>query len=167
MTTFYPASWSRLLVVLSGASSLLCGIVAYRERFALLSGHWRHVDFWLAFLPLVLLVGCALFMVRGYSVDSETLWVHRLLWKTRLPLKGLESAAFEPGLLRRSLRTFGNGGFFSFTGWYYQRAVGSYRAYATDSHRTVLLRIQGKGVVLTPNDPEALVQQVRMGISKR
>ncbi len=158
--THYRATWSPLLRIISMAASLLCVGVAIHERHALSSGDIRSLDFWFGLLPLALLMGTALCTVRGYSLTADAILIHRLCWKTKLSRQGLESAEYQPGILRRSLRTFGNGGIFSFTGWYYIRTLGSYRAYATDIHRTVVLRLSGKTIVLTPDEPERFVSEL-------
>jgi len=74
---------------------------------------------WLRWLPLILVFGCALFTVGGYTITPDAILVQRLLWATRLPRAGLKSAEFVPKAMCRSLRTCGNGGFFhspAFTG---------------------------------------------------
>lgn len=159
--THYRATWSPLLRIITVAASLLCVGVAIHERHALASGDLRGLEFWFGLLPLALLVGTALCTVRGYSITPDTILIHRLCWKTKLSRQGLESAEFQPGILRRSIRTFGNGGLFSFTGWYYNRTLGGYRAYATDIRRTVVLRLQGKTIVLTPDEPERFVSELK------
>ena len=85
--------------------------------------------------------------------------MHRLLWSTVLPRIGLESAQVEPDAMRGSLRTFGNGGAFSFTGFYYNKRLGSYRAYVTDPRRAVVLRYANRRVVLSPDAPEDFVRR--------
>jgi hypothetical protein len=159
--TPYRATWSTLLRIITVAASLLCVGVAINERQALASGDFRSLDFWFGVLPLALLIGTALCTVRGYSITLDAIFVQRLCWKTRLPRQGLESAEYQPGVLRHSFRTFGNGGLFSFTGWYYNRTLGTYRAYATDIHRTVVLRLRGKTIVLTPDEPERFVNELK------
>jgi hypothetical protein len=91
---------------------------------------------WVGVLLLVLVLGCALFAICGYTVTADTLLVHRLFWATRLPLRDLQSAQFQPNAMRWSLRLFGNGGFFSFSGLYRNSLLGFYRAFVTDRHRT-------------------------------
>lgn len=86
--------------------------------------------------------------------------MHRLLWDTKLPRIGLESACVEPDALRRSIRTFGNGGAFSFTGFYWNKRLGSYRAFVTDLRRTVVLRYAKRRVVLSPDAPEEFVRDL-------
>jgi hypothetical protein len=113
-------------------------------------------------LPLVILFGAALFTIRGYSLSSDSILVQRLLWSTVLPRTGLESAEVDQEAMRGSLRTFGNGGAFSFTGFYYNKRLGSYRAYVTDPHRTVVLRYANRRVVLSPATPEDFVQDLAL-----
>lgn len=158
--THYRATWSNLLRIISVAAALICVGVANQERHALASGDFRSIDFWFGVLPLALLIGAALCTVRGYSLTPEAILIHRLCWKTKLSRQGLESAEYQPGMLRHSLRSFGNGGLFSFTGWYHNRTLGAYRAYATDIHRTVVLRLSGKTIVLTPDEPERFVSEL-------
>jgi hypothetical protein len=114
------------------------------------------------FLPLVILFGAALFTIRGYSISSDSILVHRLLWSTVLPRTGLESVAFEPDAMRGSLRTFGNGGAYSFTGFYYNKRLGSYRAYVTNPRRTVVLRYAKRRVVLSPATPDDFVNDLAL-----
>jgi len=93
-------------------------------------------------------------MVRGYTITSEEILVHRLFWDTRLPRTGLQSARFDPTATSGSIRTFGNGGCYSFTGRYWSKALGSYRAYITHPKLTVILRYEKSTVVLSPESPE-------------
>ena len=110
---------------------------------------------WLAALPLLTLPGAALFVIRGYALEAGHLAIRRLLWTTRLPLAGLQAVEVLPGAMRGSLRLFGNGGLFSFTGLYRSRPLGNYRAFVTDLNRTVVLRFVNRTVVVSPGDPGA------------
>ena len=148
----YAAPWSRSLIYLSAFATLLCLGVAITVAL--------HNDLWLAILPFAIVFGGMLFMIRGYSVTSDELLVHRLLWTTRLPLADLRSAQVEPRAMRWSVRTFGNGGLFSFSGWYYNRLLGRYRAFVTDPNRAVVLRLGGRHVVVSPSEPEAFVDDL-------
>lgn len=120
------------------------------------------VRFWLALLPLAIVLLCALFVVRGYSITHDALLIHRLFWKTRLPLGGLESVKFDPDATRRSIRVFGNGGFFAFTGYFRNKELGSYRAFMTDRRRAVVLRFPDRVIVISPDRPEEFVSAVSL-----
>ncbi len=52
--------------------------------------------------------------------------------------------------MKGSIRTFGNGGLFCFSGRFRNRKLGSYRAFATDPKLAVVLRFPDKIVVVTP-----------------
>jgi hypothetical protein len=110
--------------------------------------------------PLAIVCGSALFTIRGYSVTPEAILVHRPFWTTRLPLAALKSAQFKPDAMRRSLRTFGNGGLFSFTGFFRNGSLGAYRAFVTDPHRTVVLHFPTRTIVVSPSAPEDFVQDI-------
>lgn len=151
----YRAPWSLSLVLVSALASLLCagiaGWLAWRGHGALP---------WVGTLPMLLLLGGALFTIRGYTLRTDALLIHRLLWTTRIPLQGLQSAAFEPDAMRGSLRTFGNGGLFSFTGLFWNRRLGSYRAFVTHERRTVVLRWARHVIVVSPHAPEDFVRDL-------
>lgn len=110
----------------------------------------------------VLVIGTALYTVRGYQIHDGALHVQRLLWKTKIPLSSLSAVEFRPQTFGWAWRTFGNGGLFSFSGWYFQTGLGSFRALATKLTDAVILKFNDhKPIVVTPETPEAFAQAVR------
>jgi hypothetical protein len=154
----FKAPWGRSLIVLSALSTLLCLGIAFFPHTAATAanGHF----FWLRLLPVLLIIGAAVFTIRGYTITPEAILVRRLWWTTRLPLTHLESAEFRPDAMRGSIHTFGNGGFFSFSGFYRSRLLGSFRAFVTDLHPTVILRYRQRTIVVSPSDPESFIHDV-------
>ncbi|HEU4929170.1 MAG TPA: PH domain-containing protein [Candidatus Krumholzibacteria bacterium] len=155
----YAAPWSTLLTGTTAFATLVClGVaiavaVAARNdpdaaKFAPL----------LALLPMVVVIVAVLFMVRGYVVTADEILVRRLLWSTRFERARLQSAARDPESMRGSIRLFGNGGLFSFTGLFRSPKLGRYRAYVTDPARAVVLRFADRVVVVSPHDPDAFVR---------
>jgi hypothetical protein len=114
--------------------------------------------------PLLVLTATLPFLVRGYVLQERTLFVERLGWNTRVDLTALRSAAADPNAMRGSIRLFASGGLFGFFGLFRNRSLGSYRAYATDPRRAVVLKLSGRTVVVTPDDPAAFVAEVRQRI---
>ncbi|MBN8246648.1 MAG: hypothetical protein J0L84_04310 [Verrucomicrobia bacterium] len=152
----YDAPWSPLLRWVSGLVTLLCvglGVVL------LLSGPPMARKLWM--LPPAILVCCAPFTIRGYALAGGVLEIERLFWTTRIPLRGLTSAAVVPNAMRGSVRTLGNGGLFSFSGWYWSRALGVHRAWVTDLRHTVVLRLDSRTLVISPSPAEEFVRQIR------
>jgi len=156
----YKSPWSTSLIVVSALATLLCLVITFGVPFLPAPKHGGEVGMWLRWLPLALMLGCALFTVRGFTITPDAILVHRLLWATRLPLAGLQSADFVPKAMCKSIRTCGNGGFFSFTGFYWSKTLRSYRAYVTDLRRTVVLRYERRTVVVSPDEPEEFVREI-------
>jgi len=67
--------------------------------------------------------------------------------------------------MRGSLRLFGNGGLFAITGWFWNRKLGRYRAFATDPARAVVLRYATRRILLTPDDVQKFIVLMRKQIS--
>jgi transcriptional regulator with XRE-family HTH domain len=108
----------------------------------------------------VIYVICLLYSVQGYAIEGKTLIVKRLLWKTRIPFEGLTGVEALEGAMRHSLRLFGNGGLFAYTGYFRNTTIGGYKAYVTDLNRTVVLRFGEKTIVVSPDSPDAFVRAV-------
>lgn len=115
--------------------------------------------------PLCILFGSMLFIIRGYELTKDAVYVKRLLWRTTVHLSGLTSVEFDPKAMKKSLRLFGNGGLFSICGWFSSRSLGKYRAYATDPAKSVVLRFINRVVVVTPHDPERFVADIHQLIN--
>jgi hypothetical protein len=157
----FSAPWSRSLRVLTTAAValllalVLIGVLVGPRQ----SWVWRMA---MVGLPLVILVGSLLFMVRGYVLTESQIEVQRLGWSTVLPFAGLAAVSGEPQGLQGSLRLFGNGGLFGISGWFWNRRIGRFRAYATDPERAVLLRYRdGRKVLVTPHDVQHFIVRVR------
>jgi hypothetical protein len=157
----FSAPWSRSLRVLTTAAvALLLALVLIgflvgpRQSWV-----WRVA---MVGVPLAVLLGSLLFMVRGYVVTESQIEVQRLGWSTVLPFAGLAAVSGEPHGLQGSLRLFGNGGLFGISGWFWSRRIGRFRAYATDPERAVLLRYRdGRKVLVTPHDVQHFIVRVR------
>ncbi len=155
--------WVRIRTL--GSFVVLLGVAA----IGLLTGPrqillWRLTMVW---LPIVVLLGALPFAVRGYTLTDRELTVKRLGFNTALPLDRLEAVKGDAEMMRRSVRLFGNRGLFAITGWYWNRRVGRYRAFATDPDRAVLLEFADRKVVITPHDPQAFIVHARKLLAMR
>jgi hypothetical protein len=157
----FSAPWSRSLRVATAASVTILLVVALAGQF---TGP-RQLLLWrvaMVGVPIAVLLGSLPFMVRGYLLTETDIEVRRLGWSTLLPLAGLAAVTGEPEGLRGSLRLFGNGGLFGISGWFWNRRMGRFRAYATDPGRAVLLRYRdGRKVLVTPHDVQHFIVRVR------
>lgn len=151
MGTYFGAPWG---VSLKISTTLICFVVGVPMAFQVSYGRW--IGFVLAGILLTVL----LCMVRGYTVTPHDLEIHRVGWRTRVPLAGLTDATLRPGVMRGSWRLWGNGGAFSIHGWFSNAALGRYRAFVTDTRRTVVLNWPGATVVVSPDDPERFLRTI-------
>ena len=165
----YKAPWGKPLVIISvGAIILLVliSLVVVATTTVRIDPPKRWATSPASLFPLLVLFGCALFTIRHYIVTENELLIQRLLWQTRIPLQGLQSAQIDTEAFRNCIRTFGNGGLFSFTGWYRSKSVGSFRTFATDLRTPVVLRFENRTIVVTPSEPETFIRQVMTGAQR-
>jgi hypothetical protein len=157
---YFRAPWSKSLIVASIFATLVCLGVAYAFWTLPAEPSFEPLRLWLSLVPLAVILICALFIVRGYSITNNALLIDRLFWKTRVSLRELRSVKSDPIATHRSIRTFGNGGFFSFTGYFRNKELGSYRAFMTDRRRAVVLRFPSSVIVISPDRPEDFVNMI-------
>lgn len=154
----FNAPWSRELGMMTALAMAICG-GAFFIGIQMSSAHpWA--KFSATGILLAVLAGGVLFMVRGYSLASHTLIVHRAGWATRLDLTSLISATPDSSAIDGSIRIFGNGGLFAFSGWFRNKRLGKYRAFGTDPRRCVVLRFPNRTVVVTPENPQQFADEI-------
>lgn len=141
---------ARLSPILFWVTVLLSAAVLGLASLAWYDGHR-----WLAPLLAGGLLLLGLLRVRGYTVDGNTLRIHRPGWTKDVDLADLEGAEPAPGLLDRSVSLWTTRGMFGVVGLVRHRQVGRYRAYVTDQRRGVLLRFRaGRPLLLSPESPD-------------
>lgn len=155
----FGAPWGRMLTIMSAGVVLLFLVIAgaaYREDG----------EVWALLFPLPLLLAVP-FIVRGYAVEHGNLVIRRVGWSTRFPLEGLQSVEADSHAMKGSIRLFGNGGLFSFTGLYRNKKLGNYRAFVNDLNRLIVLRFAKRTIVVSPNDPDGFAEKVRSSAFRR
>ncbi len=162
MTTVqFRAPWSGTLqtmtIVTTGILVLTPVVIAIFVATGLSKPHSSFV----IVLPLFLLAAALAYRVRGYILTDDAIFVRRTIGNFRLPLAGLLSVTGDADAMRASTRLLGNWGCFSFTGRYWNRKLGSYRAFATDPSRAVVLRYSNETVVITPHDVQHFIVRAR------
>jgi len=161
---FPVAPWSsslRLMSALGTAVLVVVGVSAYRG-IPVVSGIAHTLGLGVALALILSLLGSFLFAVTGYAVDENALHIERPLFATRVPLADLQRVWFDPDACKGSLRLFGNGGLYSFTGFFRNKKLGIYRLFGTDLRRAVVLMLSQRTVVITPADPDAFIGHMRI-----
>ncbi|MHC4258276.1 MAG: PH domain-containing protein [Planctomycetota bacterium] len=155
----FKAPWGRSLKLMTGLSVLILIGIPLIGIFTGPKGDFI-LKLGMVAMPLTILIISAFFTIRGYVLTTDTLLIKRLGWNSRLDLTNLISVEAKPKAMSGSTRTFGNGGMFCFAGTFYNKKLGSYRAFATDNNRTVILRFLNRTVVITPNKPEEFIAKI-------
>lgn len=161
----FKAPWDRTLLIIS----IFTTLVTLGAAIVLTLGRQMPPFLSLPALPsrglviaavLLIPLGALPFMIRGYVLTKDGILIKRLWWNTVLPFAEMRSVEVEPLALSHSFRTCGNGGMFSFTGFYWSRQLGHFRAYVTDQNRTVIVHMNNRTAVLSPDDPETFARAV-------
>lgn len=162
----FKAPWGRSLIIISLLSTVLLVTVAVavannRQQPWFISLPNMSSQACAVTLVLLLPAAALLFIIRGYTITGNSILIHRLWWNTVLPLDEIRSVEAEPLAMSGSFRTCGNGGLYSFTGWYWSREMGRFHAYVTDLNRTVVVRMKRRTAVLSPDDPESFARIIQ------
>jgi hypothetical protein len=137
----------------------------------ILIGFWvgpRGQGWWLGLmvgLPLVITLATGLCAVRGYEVGDQGLVILRWGWPSQIPWQDITEVELDPEAMDGSLRLWGNGGLFCFTGTFRNRKLGIYRAYATHPRKSVVLKGKSHPIVVTPDQPDRFVELVKLAIN--
>ena len=156
----YGASWGLSLKIMTGIAA---GILLFMVATGLTKnpGNTEGWTFFMVVLPLAVLGVSSLFSIHGYTVDGDTLLIHRIGWNSKVNLSRLVAAHVDPSAMNNSIRTFGNGGMFCFAGGYWNKKLRHYRAFATAPKNSVILRFPNRTVVVSPDDPAAFAEEMQ------
>lgn len=166
MALEFHAPWSRSLQMASRITVLIL-LGTATAGFVMLPARLPLLRLLVLALPAAVLIGALLFMVSGYTLTATALQVRRPLWTTSFALSDLVSVGGDAEALRGSLRLFGNGGLFSFSGVFWNRRLGLFHAYGTDPGRAVVLKFRKRTIVITPDDTQHFIVRVRTHLATR
>ena len=114
----------------------------------------------------VIILVVALFAVRGYAIEGNDFVIYRPTRKTCYPISSIVKCWEDPQAMKGSWRIFGIGGIFVFAGLFRNKTLGSYYAYATDPQKAVVIKMTDRTIVVTPDSPSQLINQLNSILSK-
>ena len=160
METEFSAPWGKSLIAMTlSVSLLLLGlplIMIFKiEKVQLMAALPTLL------LPAAIFVGTMLYTIRGYILSPNKLLVRRLLWNTKVSLADLEKVEIDPAAMSKSIRTWGNGGLFSFSGHFKNKKLGKYRAFVTDMKNSVILTFPERQIVVSPDHPQQFLDTLK------
>lgn len=160
LETHYHAPWCLAVKIITALSLvLLLAVAGYGALFFSPTAP-PFVRFTVTILPLAIIFATLPFMVRGFVLAPGELRVERLGWQNRFALADVVSVKIDPEALRGSIRLWGSGGLFGFFGIFRNRQLGVYHAYGTDPKRAVILKLNQRTIVVTPEHPERFVAEL-------
>jgi Bacterial PH domain len=112
-----------------------------------------------AFIPIVSFVIVYLLRPNNYSISSDKLLIHRVLYNVEIDRNNIQSVQeIDESQVKNSIRTFGVGGFFGNFGKFWNSKLGSMTWYVTRKNNFVLVETKDhKKIILTPDKPEEFV----------
>ena len=94
-----------------------------------------------------------LYAPRTLMLDRNTLTIGRRVQPVEISFGDIRRVErVESKVVRRAMRTVGNGGLWAYTGRYYHRAVGNYQLFATELSNLVLIETDKKKYVISSVD---------------
>jgi len=98
---------------------------------------------------------------QGYVVSSDSIAIRRLVGTVRVPLDRVQEARLATNEdLSGCIRLWASGGLFGDYGVMRTNRLGTCRWYVTNRSKTVVVRTEDRTVVLSPDEPEALLQAI-------
>lgn len=156
----FTAPWGTMLKVISTLTTIL--LLGVFVGMALSGRASSPLEIFLYLLiPVLILLGGLLFVVRGYRLTGEGLAVRRLLWNTRVGLGVVKSVEYDPKAMTGAIRTWGNGGLFSFSGRFRSGRLGPFKAWVNDYGNCVIIEALSGTLVVSPGDPQRFAEAVR------
>lgn len=154
MTKFYSAPWDNLLKFIS------VSVCVFAVIFIIYNPHLGTILVWSG-----IIFGAAAFTIRGYSIQNKKLIIHRLGWTTEIDLRKLKTIRVEPKAMTWSWRLLGNGGLFGYIGSFRNKKLGTYRAFATNRYKCIVLEMVNRTIVVTPDMPEEFMKEVKSAVA--
>jgi len=118
------------------------------------------------FVIMAVFAGTGLFVVRGFELTEHQLLVRRSFWNTTIELAELESATVDPTACKGAFKTLGNDGLFAMSGRFRSKKLGSFRAFVTAPINSVVLKIGGRTIVISPENPKSIVNELNRRLSR-
>lgn len=119
---------------------------------------------WIIFgMPLLfifILITAYFFSVKFYSIENESLIIHRAFDKVAYNLNEIQATKqLADDSLNKTLRLFGSGGLFGYYGVFSNNTLKKFTLYGTQTKNYILIELKsGKKIVLTPDEPEAMLE---------
>lgn len=148
---------------------LLLGVGAWLGYRALVAQAFeeRMVMGVIATLCISILVVSWILTPRGYRLEDQSLFIERPIGDVEVPLRQVADARADHAPLAGTWRLAGNGGLFGIWGKYRDsRVKKNVTVYATRLHEGVVLTVEDRTVVISPDEPERFVAELKQRLPR-
>lgn len=149
-THYYRASWDPLLKVITTATCAFIIILILNNP-----------SFWVILILGAIIIIPPFYTIFGYSIEGENLVIHRPGWTKEFDLTRLQKAEVDNKAMKWSWRLLGNGGLFGYIGTFSNKRLGVYKLYATNRYKCVVLELENRKLVISPDSPNDFVKEVK------
>ncbi len=96
-------------------------------------------------------------------VDNNSITIERKFKPVVIRFSEIKTVRLlQKGEMKGTIRTFGNGGIFGYTGLYYNKTMGSMTWYCTQRKKYILVeKTNNKKLIITPDNPDDFIQSLR------
>ncbi len=96
------------------------------------------------------------------SVNPEQVTIKKPFNTLDIPMKDIvEIKSIQKQSLKNSIRTFGSGGLFGYLGYFYNKELGNYTMYTTETENLILIRTNIKKYVLSCTKSEEFIDYIK------
>lgn len=152
-----------IIPILVGGLAISTAAFSYKATQNAPAAIAAYIVFIAPLLLLTLLIAFYILKPKYITADTNGLAIHRLTNPVSIPYSTISSiSSITNSDISGSVRTFGNGGLFGYTGRYYNSRLGKMTWYCTQRKNYVLVTLtNNKKIVITPDNPADLVVELR------
>lgn len=112
-------------------------------------------------------VVCASMAPVKVRITSNGITLFKIIGSKRFPYSAIQDISLIDLGAGVNVRLFGSGGFFGYTGWFYNKRIGRYMAYIGSMPRTVLITLDNdKKYIISCRQPDRMVEISRSNLRK-
>jgi len=115
-------------------------------------------------LLIGIMLGMYFFRIMAITLNDTSLTIERQIKPVNINYQDIKSVRkVQDEEMKMTIRTFGNGGLFGYTGLYYNKKLGSMNWYCTQRKNYILIvKTNNKQLVITPDDPDSFMRELRL-----
>lgn len=157
----YKTSLDKKAIILTALITVIfiCIIVM---KFSLITDEGKDGAYYTSITCLIIYFLAFAFRPKGYQLTNTEVIIWRPLMNAHIKREDvLEAEVADDKAINGSFRRFGVGGLWGYYGEFYNFSLGRMIWYATRKDKFVLLKTKKENIILTPDNPEVFVEDIK------